>query len=183
MLQVRRTHSSPHRVYCKLSDGDLWVFGYGSLMWKPGFDYTRMERARLYGHRRALCVWSRVHRGDPCRPGLVLGLERGGCCVGRAFRVPRPEREGTLRYLFRRELTTSVYVPRLLPARLQSCLRVAALTFVVDTAYEHYATGLSIEMAAAIVRGAVGISGANLDYVANTVAALKSLGIQRARSV
>ena len=147
-------------------------------MWNPGFDYTLMERARLYGHRRALCVWSKVHRGDRCRPGLVLGLERGGCCVGRAFRVPHPEREYTLRYLFRRELTTSAYVPRLLPARLQSRRRVVALTFVVDTAHEQYATGLSIEMAAAIVRDAVGKSGANLDYLANTVAALRALGIQ-----
>ena len=98
--------------------GDFWVFGYGSLMWRPGFAHTETCRARLYGFRRSLCVWSFVYRGTPERPGLVLGLDRGGSCVGLAFRVPGELRDEVLAYLRDRELVTNVYLERMLPIRL-----------------------------------------------------------------
>ena len=89
--------------------GDLWVFGYGSLMWRPGFDFVEQVPARLIGEHRALCVYSFVHRGTPEKPGLVLGLDRGGACRGIAFRIAEQNRAATVAYLRAREQVTSVY--------------------------------------------------------------------------
>ena len=111
--------------------GDLWVFGYGSLMWRPGFAHVETHRARLFGYRRALCIASFVHRGTPERPGLVLGLDRGGSCLGLAFRVPG-EREGeVIDYLRERELVTNVYLERRLPIRLDNGQMVEGVQDVV----------------------------------------------------
>ena len=93
---------------------DLWVFGYGSLMWRPGFPFLESLPGRLRGYHRSLCVLSHVHRGTPERPGLVLGLDRGGSCRGMAFRVAGPEAAATLAYLREREQVTAVYVERVL---------------------------------------------------------------------
>ena len=93
----------------EFSTGDLWVFGYGSLMWKPGFEFVEQAPARLIGEHRALCVYSFDHRGTPQKPGLVLGLDRGGACRGIAFRVTAKLREDTIAYLRSREQTTNVY--------------------------------------------------------------------------
>src|SRR5437764_13881253 len=90
-------------------DEDLWVFGYGSLIWRPDFDFVERTPARLSGAHRALCVFSHVHRGTPQRPGLVLGLDRGGTCRGIAYRVDRAARGATLTYLRAREQVTAVY--------------------------------------------------------------------------
>lgn len=108
--------------------GDFWVFGYGSLMWRPGFAHTEIRRARLHGFRRALCVSSFIYRGTPERRGLVLGLDRGGSCVGLAFRVPPGLREEVLAYLRDRELVTRVYLERMLPVRLEGGENVEAVT-------------------------------------------------------
>jgi len=158
--------------------GDFWVFGYGSLMWRPGFAHVETQRARLHGYRRALCVTSHVHRGTPERPGLVLGLDRGGSCLGLAFRVPGDLRDEVVGYLRARELVTLVYVERLLPVRLDGGGTVPALTYVVDRGHEQYAGALDVDEAARRVSGAVGMSGANEEYVLNTVAHLKALGIR-----
>ena len=159
-----------------LPQGDLWVFGYGSLMWRPGFAYREMGAARLYGHHRALCVWSWVHRGSERRPGLVLGLDRGGSCIGRAFRVDQADSHAVAAYLCAREMVTPVYQPLLHPVHLADAT-VTALTFTIDRANPQYAGKLTLATAAAAVRGARGINGDNIDYVLNTVAHLDELGI------
>jgi len=158
--------------------GDFWVFGYGSLMWRPGFAHTETRRARLHGFRRSLCVSSFIYRGTPQRSGLVLGLDRGGSCVGLAFRVPLELREEVLAYLRDRELVTSVYLERVLPVRLEGGDMVEAVTYVVDRTHEQYAGGLDEASAAAIVSGAVGQAGPNEEYVLNTLSHLRALGIR-----
>ena len=158
--------------------GDFWVFGYGSLIWRPGFAHVETRRARLHGFRRALCVRSFRHRGTEERPGLVLGLDRGGSCVGLAFRVPGGLRDEVMAYLRERELVTKVYEERILSVTLDDGTRVPALAYVVDRSHAQYAGALEAQDACAIVSGAVGYSGPNEDYVLNTVEHLKALRIR-----
>lgn len=158
--------------------GDFWVFGYGSLMWRPGFRHAEVRKARLHGYRRALCVVSHVHRGTPQRPGLVLGLDRGGSCLGLAFRVQAADEADTVAYLRERELVTHVYRERRIGVSLLDGRRVEALTYVVDRGHSQYAGSLEPAEAAHRVVGAVGKSGANEDYVLNTVDHLRELGIR-----
>lgn len=157
--------------------GDFWVFGYGSLMWRPGFAHTETHRARLIGYRRALCVRSHVHRGTPDRPGLVLGLDHGGSCLGLAFRVPDDLSGEVMAYLRERELVTNVYLEKRLPIRLDTGNTVEAVTYVVDRNHVQYAARVDVEEAARAVSGSVGQSGANEDYVLNTIGHLRALGI------
>jgi glutathione-specific gamma-glutamylcyclotransferase len=158
--------------------GDFWVFGYGSLIWRPGFAHVETQRARLHGYHRSLCVYSFVHRGTRERPGLVLGLDRGGSCIGLAFRVPGGLRDEVITYLRERELVTNVYLERMLKVRLDSGRTVEAVTYIVDRQHEQYAGALDAAHAAAVVRGAVGQSGINEDYVLSTLEHLKALGIR-----
>ncbi|MGB3500603.1 MAG: gamma-glutamylcyclotransferase [Mesorhizobium sp.] len=159
---------------------DFWVFGYGSLMWRPGFAHVETQRATLSGYRRSLCVLSHVHRGTPQRPGLVLGLDRGGSCIGLAFRVPDDLKQEVVDYLRSRELVTHVYLERMLPLRLADGRRVMALAYVIDRAHEQYAGGLDVETAVGQISGATGVSGANEEYVTNTLDHLRGLGIRDA---
>jgi len=168
----------PSQPIWRVDMGDFWVFGYGSLIWRPGFAHVETRRARLFGFRRALCVYSWVHRGTPERPGLVLGLDRGGSCVGLAFRVPGELRTEVIAYLRERELVTRVYLERHLPVRLDGGGVVEAVGYVVDRSHVQYAGTLSETDAARIVNGALGQSGANEDYVRATVEHLKALGIR-----
>ena len=158
--------------------GELWVFGYGSLMWRPGFDFVERVPARLLGLHRALCVYSFVHRGTPERPGLVLGLDRGGMCRGIAFRVAAALRDDTIAYLRGREQVTSVYLETERRIELEDKARrqVRALCFIVDRSHVQYAGRLSVEQSVHHVRQGHGSSGANRDYVIETVAALEALG-------
>lgn len=158
--------------------GDFWVFGYGSLIWRPGFAHVETQRARLHGYRRSLCVYSFVHRGTRERPGLVLGLDRGGSCVGLAFRVPGDLRDEVIAYLRERELVTSVYLERTLKVRLDNGAMAEAVAYIVDRDHEQYAGALDAAHAASVVRGAVGQSGNNEDYVLSTLEHLKALGIR-----
>jgi len=157
---------------------EFWVFGYGSLMWKPGFAHVETQLGRLSGYRRSLCVRSFVHRGTEQRPGLVLGLDRGGSCLGLGFRVPDGLKDEVIAYLRARELVTNVYVERILPVRLANGERVAALTYVVDRKHVQYAGDLDVDTAVAQVSGAVGVSGRNEDYVLSTLEHLRGLGIR-----
>jgi cation transport protein ChaC len=160
------------------ADEDLWVFAYGSLMWRPGFALVERAPARLIGAHRALCVWSHVHRGTPERPGLVLGLDRGGMCRGIAYRVTASARASTLAYLRAREQVTMVYRecvrPVVLLARPEQ--RVQAVCYMVDRSHPQYAGRLTLAQQLHHVRQGHGISGQNRDYVLAAVKELEALG-------
>jgi glutathione-specific gamma-glutamylcyclotransferase len=165
------------------SKGDLWVFGYGSLMWRPGFDFVEQVPARLIGEHRALCVYSFVHRGTPEKPGLVLGLDRGGACRGIAFRVAERKRAATVAYLREREQVTSVYreVMRSLWLESEQRERVSALAYVVDRGHVQYAGRLSLAEQLRHVQQGHGQSGANREYVLSTVKAIEAEGFRDAQ--
>ncbi|WP_141701084.1 gamma-glutamylcyclotransferase [Methyloceanibacter methanicus] len=156
----------------------LWVFGYGSLMWRPGFPFDDHSPARLEGAHRALCIYSILHRGTPASPGLVLGLDEGGECQGVAFRVEPGAESDTVAYLRQREQATDVYVETYRDIALGdgSGRTVKALTFVADPAHPQYAGRLDFEAQLRIVRACRGQAGANIDYVLNTVEHLEALG-------
>jgi glutathione-specific gamma-glutamylcyclotransferase len=157
---------------------DLWVFGYGSLMWRPGFDYLERVPARLIGLHRALCVYSSVHRGTPERPGLVLGLDRGGMCRGIAFRVAAASRQKTIAYLRSREQVTSAYLETMRRTELEEekPRQLRALCFIVDRGHVQYAGRLTLVACVHHVGQGRGSSGANREYVLETVTALEALG-------
>ena len=158
--------------------GHLWVFGYGSLMWRPGFEYRERQEARLYGYHRALCVWSWRHRGTCERPGLVFGLDRGGSCRGQAFCVDEADKNTVLAYLYEREMPNNVYKPHPAAARLADGRLVTALSFVVDRSHKQYAGRLTPMQMLPVVLGAHGRSGPNVEYVLNTLAHMRELGIR-----
>jgi glutathione-specific gamma-glutamylcyclotransferase len=161
-------------------DSDLWVFGYGSLMWRPGFDYLERRPARAMGAHRALCVYSFVHRGTPEKPGLVLGLDHGGNCRGIAFRIAAAKRAGTIEYLHAREQVTMVYREswRLVWLDDDPNQRVQALTYMVDRGHEQYAGRLSLAEQLHFVQQGHGRSGNNRDYVLETVKEIESQGVR-----
>src|SRR5215813_4145427 len=164
------------------SKGDLWVFGYGSLMWRPGFEFLEKVPARLIGEHRALCVYSFVHRGTPGKPGLLLGLDRGGACRGIAFRVAEKMRAETVAYLRAREQVTSVYreVMRSVWLEDDARRRVSALAYVVDRGHAQYAGRLSLAEQLRHVLQGHGQSGVNRDYVLATVKAIEAEGFRDA---
>ena len=164
----------------EFSTGDLWVFGYGSLMWRPGFEFIERVPARLIGEHRALCVYSFVHRGTPEKPGLVLGLDRGGACRGIAFRVSATHRNDTVQYLRSREQTTNVYreVMRSVWLENEARRRVSALAYVVDRGHVQYAGRLSLAEQLRHVQQGHGRSGNNRDYVLSTVTSIEAQGFR-----
>lgn len=159
---------------------DFWVFAYGSLMWFPGFQPVESVLARVHGWHRAMCVWSTIYRGRPEAPGLVLGLDRGGSCRGLALRVAPDEAEAVRAYLHGREMVTNAYAPRFLPATLDDGRRIRAWAFPMRRDHPQYAGRLPPADAAAVIRTAEGQSGPCRDYLANTVAQLRQLGIRDA---
>ena len=156
---------------------DLWVFGYGSLMWRPGFRFAERHRAQLHGYHRSLCIFSHVHRGTPEAPGLVLGLDRGGRCRGVAFRVAPEDTDPTITYLREREQATAVYLERHVRVQLDDGRRVRALTFVADRRHAQYAGRLPEGDVMRLVRQGIGLSGANPDYVRATHEHLIEMGV------
>lgn len=157
----------------------LWVFGYGSLIWNPGFPVAERRLARAIGWHRSFCMRSIHHRGTPERPGLVLALDaaEGAVCAGVAFRVPPAAAAATVRALRERELVSSAYLETRLPLRLEDGRAVSALAFVIDRAHAQYCGGLPLEEQAQIIARAAGGRGPNPDYLWNTAAHLAALGI------
>jgi cation transport protein ChaC len=161
----------------------LWVFGYGSLMWQPGFRYVDARRARLEGYHRSFCIYSLHYRGTQQRPGLVLGLARGGTCEGVAFRVADEDAAQVRAYLHARELIYGVYREASLPANLlgeREPQRVDVLTYIAETGHPSFAGALSMARRAAIIRAARGKAGSNLGYFVATLRKLRELGIRQA---
>lgn len=159
-----------------LSKQDLWVFGYGSLMWNPGFPFREAVTGRLYGYHRDLCIWSRHYRGDAEQPGLVLGLDRGGSCTGVSYRVAAADRRAVLAYLQQRELFTDIYHAVCKPVQLHGGRKITALSFIVDRAHGQYTGRLAVNEVSRIVAKARGRRGANREYVLNTLAHLQAMG-------
>ena len=160
-------------------DGAMWVFGYGSLIWDPGFAFVERHIARLDGWRRSFCMRSVHHRGTPQAMGLVLALDQvaGAVCDGVAFRVAPGNEAATLQGLRERELVSSAYLELRLPVTLATGVATPALAYVVDRGHEQYCGGLSPEAQARIIAQARGGRGSNRDYLFSTAAHLTELGI------
>lgn len=156
--------------------GDVWVFAYGSLIWRPDFAPAEMRMARLAGWHRAMCILSTVYRGTPESPGLVLGLDRGGSCRGRALRVAAADWPAVKARLDARELVTGVYDARFLPIRLEDGRRVAAYAYVCNRGHRQYWCG-PVDEAVRLIRQGHGASGCARDYLASTVEHLAALGM------
>ena len=158
-------------------DGDRWVFGYGSLMWRPGFPFLERRAARLHGRRRAFCIYSVHHRGTPARPGLVLGLAPGGAVRGAAYRVAAGDWPNVYAYLREREQPTETYFEAWAPVRLAGGDLVEALVFLSDRDHPQWAGDLDLEAQARLIAGATGLSGRNVDYLRDLVVHLRDEGV------
>ncbi len=162
-----------------MRDDSLWIFGYGSLIWNPGFAHGEARLATLAGYRRSFCMRSIHHRGTPERPGLVLALDAadGARCHGLAFEVPGPIAAETLEYLRARELISAAYLETRQRLALEDGRHVEAVTYVIDSEHEQYCGALPLEEQAAIIADAEGGMGANSDYLFSTARHLEALGI------
>jgi cation transport protein ChaC len=158
--------------------GERWVFGYGSLMWHPGFAYVERQGAVLHGRRRAFCIYSVHHRGAPERPGLVLGLAPGGAVRGAAFRVAEADWPAVHAYLLEREQPTETYVEADVVVRLADGRRVQALAYLSDRSHPQWAGRLDMEAQAQLIAGAKGLSGRNIDYLRDLVQHLRQDGVR-----
>jgi cation transport protein ChaC len=158
----------------------IWIFAYGSLIWRPEFDYDDKTCGIVYGFHRSLCLWSTMYRGTPEYPGLVLGLEHGGCCRGVVFRIPGDCVVKELRALWRREMVTGSYIPRWVDVRANRhghITRLKAISFIMDRQAKGYAGELSHDALVNIVRKAKGERGTCAEYVLATVKCLDEHGI------
>ena len=156
----------------------FWIFGYGSLMWNPGFDFLRSHRARVNGLHRSPCIYSWEHRGTRSKPGIVLGLDRGGACVGSAFKISRSIEADVMAYLRARELITNVYLESNRKVILDTGDTIRAVTYIVDRNHEQYAGRLGHDDLFAHIKSASGKSGPNDRYFLDTAAQLKKMGIR-----
>lgn len=158
---------------------DLWVFAYGSLIWRPDFAYAERLRARLPGYRRRFCMASIRYRGTPEAPGLVLALapDADGACAGLAYRVPGEAAAEVRAYLQARELVSYAYLERHLPVELETGATVEALAYVTDPDHPQYRGGLSLDEQAAVIARARGPMGPNVDYLMQTEASLAAHGL------
>jgi cation transport protein ChaC len=158
---------------------DLWIFAYGSLIWKPECDFLEERKATVYGHHRSLCLWSRINRGTADCPGLVLALDRGGCCHGLVFRVGGCAVASTFDLLWKREMQLGSYRPQWLTAHTHEGA-VRALGFVINPASPAYAGRLNDLHILDVLRRANGRCGSSAEYVLNTVSSLRKHGLRDA---
>lgn len=157
---------------------DFWVFGYGSLMWRPGFSFEKAQPAILHGYNRSFCVYSHYYRGTPDRPGLVLGLDpqTNAQCRGVAFCVAPAQKDAVVAYLTERELCGYAYQAATLPVMLECGTEIEAYTFVADPDHALYAGDLGLDKSASMIMQAEGQTGLNRDYLINSVRELEANG-------
>ena len=168
---------SRRAVLAELEPGaDMWVFGYGSLIWNPAFHFAERRVGITHGFHRRYCLWSMIGRGTKENPGLMLGLDHGGSCHGVAYRITPGEVESELDVLWRREMIGGAYVPRWLTVRTGD-RPVRALGFVINHEHPRYTGRLSSETIAGTIAAAFGPLGACAEYLLNTVDHLEELGI------
>ena len=161
----------------RLPQRDLWVFGYGSLMWSPGFRASEQATALVRGYHRALCILSSRYRGTPEKPGLVMGLCRGGSCWGIALRIPRARVRRVLTKLWKREMLNKVYKPTLIPVTVAPGRRIHALAFVADPTHRQFVGELDLHGRARLAAQGIGQRGSCVDYIRNTLEHMLALGV------
>jgi len=178
LLSAEERAASMHATLAAGWNGsdDLWVFGYGSLIWRPEFVYSETRLGTVRGYHRSLCLWSRINRGTPEKPGLVFGLDRGGTCRGMAFRLPADDIPTAFPALWEREMASGDYLPRWLRCRTEHG-DVQALVFVMDRESPGYAGRLDGDEIVSVVRNGIGRYGHCVEYVARTAVALREHGI------
>ncbi len=178
LLTEEELDASRHALLAEVAPAtDVWVFGYGSLMWNPAFHFIERRPGTVYGYHRRFCLWTHLGRGSPENPGLTLGLRAGGSCAGVAFRVAASEAESELTIVWRREMVTGAYRPRWVRVHTPDG-PVTAAAFVINHDHVRYAGELpDATMAQAIARAA-GDLGPCAEYLFNTVAHLDQLGIR-----
>jgi cation transport protein ChaC len=175
-LKEEELQASRQRAMAAAPEGDIWVFGYGSLMWNPAFHHDERRIARLHGFHRRFCLWTHLGRGSPDRPGLVLGLERGGSCTGLAYRIARGAADEELDIVWRREMVSGAYSPRWVKLRVgRHC--IAGLTFVINHHHPRYTGEIAETDIVEAIAGAAGPLGPCADYLFNTVDHLRQMGI------
>ena len=157
-------------------DEDCWVFGYGSLVWNPLFHFEEKRVVTTHGYHRSFCLWSRINRGTPDKPGLVLGLDRGGRCRGVAYRIDADRAESELRLVWRREMMLGAYIPRWVQVT-DSETRFRAITFTINRASPGYAGRLPPETIIERLMTCRGRMGPGIDYLVHTAKALQACGI------
>lgn len=157
---------------------ERWVFGYGSLMWRPDFSFVERSAATLHGRRRAFCIYSVHHRGTYQRPGLVLGLAPGGSVRGAAYRIAEEAWPQVYAYLLEREQPTETYIEARSAVRLADGRRVESLVFLSDIRHPQWAGALSLDRQAELIAGATGLSGRNVDYLRDLVEHLRLQGVR-----
>ena len=155
----------------------MWVFGYGSLIWNPALYFTEKKRGTVHGYHRRFCLWSTIGRGSPSRPGLMLGLERGGSCKGIFYKIDRREIRTELDIVFRRELITAAYRPTWVSARILGKSPFKAIAFVINRDHNRYAGMLDDETVIQTIADAKGTLGSCSDYLYETVLQLENLGM------
>ena len=156
--------------------GDVWLFAYGSLVWNPIVHFAERRVVTVHGFHRRFCLWSRINRGTPAQPGLVLGLDRGGCCTGVAYRLRADQAEAELRLLWRREMLLGIYRPRWLSVA-DSTSRLQALGFAVLHSGPSYAGRLPDEAVVECLCRTAGKLGRGIDYLRSTIDGLAQAGI------
>jgi cation transport protein ChaC len=154
----------------------VWLFGYGSLIWNPAFHFSDRLTGRIYGYHRRFCLWTHLGRGCPERPGLVLGLERGGSCQGVAFHIAPDAAREELMIVWRREMLGGAYLPRWVEVH-SAVGHLPAIAFVINRAHERYASALADAAVVETIATAEGFLGRCADYLVNTVDHLAELGI------
>jgi len=180
MSDAERTAQVAAMLAAAPTPGQVWVFGFGSLIWNPAFHFVERRTALVHGYHRTFCLWSRAGRGSPERPGLMLALDRGGSCAGVAYRIAAEAAPTELDILWRREMVAMSYRPVWIAARTPDGL-VPAIAFTANRSHERYVPGLDDATVATYLASGAGAMGRCCDYLFDTVAHLRELGIRDRR--